>query len=102
MGQGVYPENWKEIATALKAASNWRCAKCGRVCLRPGEKPDNLTFSERKAHTLQVHHWNRDPSDNRLENLVCLCSGCHLSYHCFSRGNVSPGQLSLFAEQKVS
>ncbi|BAY41818.1 hypothetical protein NIES2111_62140 (plasmid) [Nostoc sp. NIES-2111] len=101
MSQGVYPENWKEIATALKAASNWRCAKCGRVCLRPGEKPDNLTFSERKAHTLQVHHWNRDPSDNRLENLVCLCSGCHLSYHRFGRSNVSPGQLSLFGESKV-
>ncbi|WP_414755261.1 hypothetical protein [Anabaena sp. CCY 9910] len=42
MGQGVYPDNWQEIATALKAASNWRCAKCGRACLRPGEKLDNF------------------------------------------------------------
>ncbi|MBD2504693.1 HNH endonuclease [Anabaena azotica] len=101
MGQGRYSDNWKQIATALKAASNWRCTKCGRACLRPGEKPTELTFSERKAYTLQVHHWNRDPSDNRVENLVCLCSGCHLSYHRFGRGNVSPGQLSLFEEQKV-
>ena len=56
MGQRMYPDNWKQLATALKAASNWRCAKWGRVCLRPGEKPDKLTFSERKAYTLQVHH----------------------------------------------
>jgi predicted HNH restriction endonuclease len=26
---------------------------------------------------------------------VALCSSCHLAYHCRSRGNISPGQLSL-------
>jgi HNH endonuclease len=74
MSQGVYPDNWKEIATALKADCDWRCTKCGKVCLRPGEKPPDWTKSQCKAHTLQVHHWNCDPSDNRLENLACLCT----------------------------
>ncbi|MBD2441357.1 HNH endonuclease [Nostoc sp. FACHB-110] len=101
MSQDVYPPNWKQIAIALKDACNWRCTRCDRLCLRPEEKAPHLTLSQRKAYTLQVHHWNRDPSDNRLENLVCLCSGCHLYYHRFGRGNVSPGQLSLFDERKV-
>ncbi|HYX18524.1 MAG TPA: HNH endonuclease [Nostoc sp.] len=102
MSQDVYPDNWKEIATALKALCDWRCNKYGKVCLRPREKPPDWTKSQHQAHTLQVHHWNCDPGDNRLENLACLCSGCHLYYHRFGRGNISPGQLSLFAEKKVS
>jgi len=89
-----YPKNWIELSTAIKEASGWCCQRCSKQCLRPGEK-HNLSVSERKSVTLQVHHWNRDPNDNRPENLVCLCSGCHLSYHRWGRGNVSPGQLSL-------
>jgi len=85
-----YPDNWKELSTAIKEASGWS----GKRCLNPGEK-HNLSVSARKSVTLQVHHWNRNPNDNRLENLVCLCSACHLSYHQWGRGNVSPGQLSL-------
>ncbi len=102
MSTARYPENWKEIATAVKEASGWCCTKCGRVCLRPGEKPENWTLSQRKAYTLQVHHWNRDPSDNRWENLVSLCSSCHLDYHRFGQGNISPGQLSLFSEEQLA
>ncbi|MGM3305196.1 HNH endonuclease [Anabaena sp. WFMT] len=40
--------------------------------LRPGEKPTDTI--KPSAYNLQVHHWNRDPSDNRPKNLVCLCS----------------------------
>lgn len=96
MNQGAYPENWKEIATSVKVASNWCCTKCGKTGLRPGKKPSELTISQVRIYTLQVHHWNRDPSDNRPENLACLCAKCHLFYHRFRRGNISPGQLSLF------
>ncbi|MEM7592393.1 MAG: HNH endonuclease, partial [Cyanobacteria bacterium P01_A01_bin.83] len=48
------------------------------------------------VYTLQVHHWNRDPRDNRPENLIALCSACHLEYHRGGKSNVSPGQLSLW------
>ena len=96
MSTSRYPQNWKEIATSIKESFDWRCTRCNRVCLRPGQKPPELTLSQRRVYTLQVHHFNFDPSDNRLENLAPLCSGCHLYYHRFRRGNISPGQLSLF------
>ena len=88
-----YPKHWKELAKAIKEKANWCCQKCGRVCLRPGEKPHT---TKPRAYDLQVHHWNRDPSDNRPENLVALCPKCHLSYHRGGKGNISVGQLSLF------
>ena len=91
-----YPDNWNQIAFAIKARAGWRCSKCGMQCIRPGEQVKGLTISERRARTLQVHHWNRDPSDNRPENLAPLCSGCHLSFHNLGQANVLPGQLSLF------
>jgi hypothetical protein len=67
---------------------------------RPG-KQSGLTKSERCALTLAVHHRNRIPEDNRLENLIALCTACHLSYHNRGQSNVSPGQLSLFPDDAV-
>ncbi|MBW4457946.1 MAG: HNH endonuclease [Nostoc indistinguendum CM1-VF10] len=96
MSRTRYSPDWKQIATAVKNSSDWRCSRCERPCLRPGEKPPELTLSQRRVYNLQVHHYNFDPSDNRRENLAPLCSSCHLYYHRFRRGNISPGQLSLF------
>jgi hypothetical protein len=73
---------------------------CRQQCLRPG-KQSGLTKSERCALTLTVHHRNRIPEDNRLENLVALCTACHLSYHNRGQSNVSPGQLSLFPDDGI-
>ena len=91
-----YPDNWTDIAFSIKEEAGWRCSKCGMQCIRPGDDVSKLTPSQRMARTLQVHHWNRNPTDNRPENLSALCSGCHLSYHYLGQSNVSPGQLSLF------
>lgn len=88
-----YPKNWGELTISIKQQSNWTCYKCGRSCLRPGEKSNNI---KPRSYNLQVHHWNRDPSDNRPENLVSLCAPCHLDYHRGGKSNISPGQLSLF------
>jgi hypothetical protein len=41
-----------------------------------------------------VHHHNRMPEDNRPENLIALCTTCHLSYHNRQQSNIPPGQLS--------
>ncbi|MEG4115721.1 MULTISPECIES: HNH endonuclease [unclassified Microcoleus] len=95
-----YPNNWREIALSVKENAGWRCAKCHQQCLRPG-KQSNLTKSERLKVTLTVHHRNRIPEDNRLENLVALCTACHLSYHNRGQSNVSPGQLSLFPDDAI-
>jgi predicted HNH restriction endonuclease len=93
-----YPQQWKELAKSIKEKSDWRCNKCGRACLRPGDK--SIT-DKRRAYNLQVHHWDRNPSNNKIENLICLCSACHLSYHKGGKGNISPGQLSLFDGLKL-
>jgi len=90
-----YPDNWPEIALAVKENAEWRCTKCHQQCLRPGDNTKGLTKSERTKLTLTVHHQNRIPEDNAIENLIAVCTTCHLFYHTRSLSNVAPGQLSL-------
>ena len=90
-----YPANWKEIATTIKNNAGWRCRDCGMQCIKPGDDTLDLTLSQRMAKTLNVHHSNYLPEDNRPENLIPLCSGCHLTYHNRRQSHVTPGQLSL-------
>ena len=92
-----YPKNWTEIALKVKETAQWKCSKCGLECLKPSDDVSKLSKSERMRKTLVVHHSNHKPEDNRIENLIPLCSGCHLSYHSGKRGNVSLGQLELFS-----
>lgn len=96
MDSSRYPENWSEIARSIKEKAGWRCSRCGRKCFRPGERPKKLTRSEWMRKTLSVHHANYNPEDNRLENLIPLCSPCHLGFHTRKKGSISPGQLSLW------
>jgi 5-methylcytosine-specific restriction endonuclease McrA len=92
-----YPKNWNSIATSVKEAVGWRCQHCQRLCLRSGEKPPELTRSEWTKATLSVHHANFTPESNQPENLIALCTPCHLALHSRARrSNVSPGQLSLW------
>ncbi|MDZ4877721.1 MAG: hypothetical protein CLLPBCKN_007156 [Chroococcidiopsis cubana SAG 39.79] len=92
-----YPQNWNQIALSVKQAAGWRCQHCQQICLRPGEKPDSLARSEWTLITLSVHHANFTPEDNQPENLIPLCTPCHLALHATARRkNVSPGQLSLW------
>jgi hypothetical protein len=97
-----YPENWTEISNQVKAAANYCCERCGRYGLPPGKRYVKIDRSQRQKISLQVHHWNRDPSDNHWTNLGCLCSSCHLIYHQQRRGNITPGQLSLPLKVKRS
>jgi len=92
-----YPSNWLDIARTVKEAASWRCHRCRRQCIRPGEKPKELNRSEWTKLTLCVHHANFTPEDNNLENLIPLCTPCHIAIHTRRKGNVSPGQLSLFS-----
>lgn len=60
-----YPENWTEIATAVKAAAGWRC----RVCGAPHGPPPAV---------LTVHQVNHVPADCDGANLLACCQRCHL------------------------
>lgn len=91
-----YPDNWNEIALSVKNKTGWRCQKCGLQCIRPGEDTFKLSRSERMKRTLQVHHWDRNPSNNLPDNLIALCSADHIILHQGRKSNISPGQLSLW------
>jgi predicted HNH restriction endonuclease len=96
MSSSRYPKNWNEIAFQVKESVLWRCAKCGMQCLKPGDDVSGLSKSERMRKTLTVHHANYRPEDNRKENLIPLCSGCHLSFHTRKKGSICINQLELF------
>jgi predicted HNH restriction endonuclease len=97
-----YPENWADIAFEVKQSADWKCSKCNLQCIRPGNSTKGLSRSERMALTLTVHHKNFTPEDNRLDNLCAVCTSCHLLYHCRRKGNISPGQLSLWKELGIN
>jgi hypothetical protein len=91
-----YSKDWKIISRQKKEKAGWQCAKCGMQCLKPTDDKAHLSKSERMKRRLVVHHANYRPEDNRPENLIPLCTACHLSYHAGKRGNIPIGQLRLF------
>ena len=61
-----YPENWDEIATAIKEAAGWKCERCGHP-----HDPEN-------GYMLTVAHMIPDKSLVEPWNLASLCQRCHL------------------------
>jgi 5-methylcytosine-specific restriction endonuclease McrA len=61
-----YTSDWGSVSNRYKKAQGWRCEHCGVYCGGPGDKP-----------LLHVHHWDRNPRNNRDSNLVALCIQCH-------------------------
>jgi hypothetical protein len=94
-----YPTDWPQIALAIKEREGWHCHRCGIQGLRPG---DRLFSPKDRAFLIQVHHWDYDPSNNCSENLVALCTVCHLSLHQ-KRGSILEGQgrLALIVEHRL-
>ena len=74
MDRTKYPDNWDEIAFAVKEESVWQCEMCGKQCRKPGEPFDT------HKRTLTVAHCNHIEGDCRPENLAALCAPCHLRY----------------------
>ena len=102
MAKSRYPDNWSEMAFKVKQSAQWKCAKCGMDCIKPNEDVSGLDRSERMRRTMNIHHSDYNPDNNREENLRPLCSGCHLSFHTGRRRNVPAGQLSLFENWEIS
>lgn len=74
MKRELYPDNWDEIARAVKEEAGWICEECGKQCRKPGERFDT------HKRTLTVSHQDHDPSNCERENLKALCAPCHLRY----------------------
>jgi len=58
-------KNYLEIA---KKNFNWKCMNCGK-------KRTNTAFD------LIVHHKDKNPFNNSINNLLILCQNCHLKEH---------------------
>lgn len=86
---------WRLLGRWLKAWRAWRCWRCGLQGLRPGEVV--LDRAERARRALQLHHRDRDRTNNALYNLEVVCATCHLGTHRGERfgRRVVAGQLRL-------
>lgn len=98
MDRRLYPEDWDDIASGIKAEVNWCCEFCGRDCPRAGEKAEDfmaricttddlatcpLVAEYRQAprrFLLTVAHLNHLPADCSRANLKALCAPCHCRY----------------------
>lgn len=61
-----YTSDWGSVSNRYKKAQGWRCEHCGVYCGGPGDRS-----------LLHVHHWDRNPQNNRDSNLAALCIQCH-------------------------
>ena len=91
--RSTYPNNWDEIAQAVKDAADNRCVRCGH----PNDKPFNRWTDhghepspcdlfcthprDRKQRILTVHHLDLDKGNCELWDLIALCIVCHWRIH---------------------
>ena len=68
----VKRQNLQRLALKLKSERGMQCEVCGSTSVT--------------SRTLHMHHINADPNDNSDDNLILLCSKCHLAVH----GNILP------------
>lgn len=64
-----YHQEWETLSRYIRKLFNHHCAKCGQDCNIPNGS---------KHEVLQVHHIDENPGNNAIENLIPLCSRCHL------------------------
>ena len=79
-----YPDNWREIATAVKAKAGGKCIRCGH--------PHDTAA----GYMLTVHHLDMDKANCSWWNCVALCQRCHLSV----QARVKPDQPYFFRHSK--
>lgn len=75
-----YPENWLQLATAMKNWAGWHCEVCGHI------------NEWESGHVLTIHHLDKNTHNNHWTNLLVCCQRCHLHI----QGTWRPGQPWLF------
>ena len=63
----LYDPHWKQISEATILAIGETCQVCGKKRDRENKKNGWLT----------VHHKDRNPANNKPENLLVVCPRCH-------------------------
>jgi hypothetical protein len=88
-------ESRKKMSDAKEGAKNWNWK--GGISLQQRELNNVISVKIRKRDNNKcqdprckgrhkekkpnVHHINHDVKDNREQNLITLCIGCHISHH---------------------
>ena len=106
MDKSLYPDNWDELALAIKTEANWQCQACGRPCRRPDETFDDLyqrlpsywepywwswedssdsgqgkeKIARPHRFKLTVAHMDHRPENCYRNNLRAWCTPCHARY----------------------
>lgn len=81
-----YTRDWEEISYNYRKEHDFTCEQCGI------QIPFDLQF-------LHTHHKNGRKTDNREENLQCLCIRCHANVDNTHRENFSWGQRKLMLDE---
>lgn len=81
-----YTRDWEEISYKYRSKQNFTCEKCG-------------IHIPLEVFYLHTHHINGNKTDNREENLQCLCIRCHANIDETHRENFSWGQRKLILEE---
>ena len=64
---------WSSYAYLRKAAADFKCEKCGKIC-----KDENGKYIEK---SLQVHHIDKNPLNMDPKDHIVLCVECHRAEH---------------------
>ena len=86
-----YHPEWDTVSRYVRELFDFFCARCNKDC-RNSKNADSV---------LQVHHIDENPGNNELENLIPLCSSCHLKIEKEARLHAPYNaiQLELFENQ---
>lgn len=73
-----YAEHFRKMRPLILERDGDQC----RACAAPNELvPTGRKDSFQWKSSLVIHHLNEIPQDNRPENLITLCSRCHMRHH---------------------
>ena len=61
-----YTRDWRQVSSRTRTERGYKCEQCKVEIIQP-----------KYYRYIQVHHLSGDKTDNRRENLQCLCCLCH-------------------------
>ena len=82
-----YVRNWDEISRIYRESKNYKCELCG------------IEVDEFDRNFIHVHHLNGNKTDNRVDNLRCLCIDCHSNMDDRHRQNFSSRAQQILLQQ---